>query len=96
MHGNVWEWCINWHGDYPARAVTDPKGPDSGTGKIRRGGSWFGDEYSCRSANRNIGHPASRYRTTGFRLVWSKTGDSISREGERELFLMEEEREDGP
>lgn len=96
MHGNVWEWCIHWHGDYPTSAMTDPLGPDSGTVKIRRGGSWFGDEYSCRSANRNIGHPASRYRTTGFRLVWSKTGDLISREGEKELFLMEQDREDGP
>jgi formylglycine-generating enzyme required for sulfatase activity len=31
MHGNVWEWCIHWHGDYPTSAATDPLGPDSGT-----------------------------------------------------------------
>jgi formylglycine-generating enzyme required for sulfatase activity len=96
MHGNVWEWCIHWHGDYPARAVTDPIGPDSGTRKIRRGGSWFGDAYSCRSANRNFGHPASRYRTTGFRLVWIESGDLIGKKEERDRILKEEEREDGP
>ena len=69
MHGNVWEWCVDWFGDYQKNPVTDPKGPDSGTMKIRRGGSWFKHGYSCRSANRSFGHQATRYRTTGFRLV---------------------------
>ena len=96
MHGNVWEWCIHWHGDYPARAVTDPRGPDSGYRKIRRGGSWFGHGYLCRSANRNFGHPASRYRTTGFRLVWTESGDLVGKEEERYWIQMEEERQDGP
>ena len=96
MHGNVWEWCIQWHGDYLARAVTDPLGPDSGTRKIRRGGSWFGHGYLCRSANRNVGHPASRYRTTGFRLVWTESGDLIGKEEERDWIQLEEKRQDGP
>ncbi len=96
MHGNVWDWCIHWHGDYPARAVTDPRGPDSGTGKIRRGGSWFGGGHLCRSAQRNYGHPASRYRTTGFRLVRTEPGDLIGKKEENDLILLEQEREDGP
>lgn len=69
MHGNVWEWSMDRFGDYEKNTVTDPKGPASGTMRIRRGGSWFKYDYSCRSANRSFGHPSTRYKTTGFRLV---------------------------
>lgn len=69
LPGNVWEWCSDWYGPYPDHPVTDPSGPPTGTVKVRRGGSWFGEGWLCRCANRNFGHPADRYRTLGFRLV---------------------------
>jgi len=69
MHGNVWEWVMDRYGEYGKVPVVDPRGPDSGMMRIRRGGSWFKYDYSCRSANRSTGHPATRYRTTGFRVV---------------------------
>ena len=69
MHGNVWEWCADWYAPYPTGPVSDPAGPDSGTERVRRGGSWFKEGWLCRSANRNFAHPPSRYRTLGFRVV---------------------------
>ena len=69
MHGNVWEWVQDWHGDYPHSAVVDPKGPETGTERVRRGGSWFGYGWLCRSANRNWAHPATKHNTLGFRVV---------------------------
>ena len=82
MHGNVWEWCQDWYGDYSISAKINPLGPDSGLSRVRRGGSWFKYGYSCRSANRNYGHPGSRYKTTGFRLVgWKGADQGYSDEG---------------
>ena len=52
MHGNVYEWCLDWHGDYPTSAVTDPTGPDTGSDRIYRGGAWDCGAYTCRSAYR--------------------------------------------
>jgi len=75
MHGNVWEWCQDLYGDYSANAIIDPLGPDSGTMRVRRGGSWFFHDYQCRSANRAYAHPASRFRNTGFRLVGMELSD---------------------
>ncbi len=69
MHGNVWEWCEDLYARYDAASVVDPRETESGEDRVRRGGSWFGPGYSCRSANRAFGHAMSRLQSTGFRLV---------------------------
>ncbi|MBM3846810.1 MAG: formylglycine-generating enzyme family protein [Verrucomicrobia bacterium] len=54
MHGNVWEWCQDFHDKYPAEAVTDPAGPTKKdeSQAILRGGSWADYANYCRSATR--------------------------------------------
>ncbi len=69
MHGNVWEWCQDWKGDYPSGHVTDPTGPSSGSSRVLRGGSWIGYARCCWSAFRGRFSPGSRYNVLGFRLA---------------------------
>jgi formylglycine-generating enzyme required for sulfatase activity len=70
--GNVWEWVSDWYSpDYYAWGDTrDPRGPDSGTMRIVRGGSWVNDDVSMlRCAYRHKVPPDTYAYSVGFRIV---------------------------
>jgi sulfatase modifying factor 1 len=54
--------------DTASGASKDPSGPESGSNRVVRGGSWYYDADYCRSAYRNFRHPGDRNNNLGFRL----------------------------
>ena len=69
MHGNVWEWCQDWLGDYAENSVSDPLGPPSGSLRVIRGGGWNSHAKACRSRNRSGSEPTKWFGNLGFRVV---------------------------
>jgi formylglycine-generating enzyme required for sulfatase activity len=69
MHGNVFEWCQDWFGYYPAGPVTDPINERVNNDKILRGGAWYSSPTYCRSATRFSVIPSYSDKAHGVRLV---------------------------
>ena len=78
MHGNVWEWCDDVYGEKyydeckAKGLVENPAGPapETGSGRVLRGGSWYINAEYCRSAFRSNDTPDDRINDVGFRLVF--------------------------
>jgi formylglycine-generating enzyme required for sulfatase activity len=74
MSGNVWEWCGDcFDAEFYKKCakkglVIDPCNRETGSFRVRRGGSWLRTALRCRSAHRNYWDPDNRNLDVGFRL----------------------------
>ncbi len=89
MHGNVCQWCGDWHDDeyYAESPDTDPQGPNNGIYRVLRGGGWFYNPSQCRSAFRYGIEPDCQKRKDdrdtalsdfGFRVVMDCAGEAAT------------------
>ena len=71
MHGNVYEWCLDYLGDYDASVTVDPPGPasESSQKRVLRGGSWYDRAPNARSGARTGSAQANKSDNRGFRVA---------------------------
>ena len=69
MSGSVWEWCSDWYGKYSSSSQSNPTGPNSGSYRVFRGGSWNYKARYCRVSFRNYSSPTNRFNYLGLRLA---------------------------
>ena len=74
MHGNVFEWCLDWH-NYAEEEhlfkhqLTDPLGPNIGSFRRLRGGGWTHGAVNARSACQVADYPEYGGSYSGFRVT---------------------------
>ncbi|MFA6092714.1 MAG: formylglycine-generating enzyme family protein [Elusimicrobiota bacterium] len=71
MQGSVWEWVQDFFASYPASAARNPKGPETGKGRVMRGGAWYNNSGNLRSAYRLQAVQDYKMEGVGFRLARS-------------------------
>jgi uncharacterized protein (TIGR02996 family) len=69
MHGNLDEWCLDYHSEMTGENEVDPLGPEDGDERVVRGGSWRGQGEDCRTAVRIGEYPEEGHSYVGFRVA---------------------------
>ena len=91
MHGNVWEWCLDWQGDPEVKlGGADPVGatsPGSEGYRYYRGGSYRWETFNVTSSCRNSFRPSYHNKDIGFRLFWTLTTAQPSLTGDADATV---------
>lgn len=71
IHGNAWEWVQDWYSPsyYTPSSTVDPQGPQTGSTRVVRGGSWHATADSWRTSFRRDYAPDYRGISIGFRVL---------------------------
>lgn len=75
MLGNAWEWVADIYDEnyYAHSPAIDPQGPNGGTHRVRRGGSYHCESHLMRVNYRAANTPETQYSVLGFRILKTVT-----------------------
>lgn len=87
MCGNVAEWCWDYMGDLPIRAMNNPHGSNIGTMHVKRGGSWLDDPQQCTVYFRSGSAPTGKSSSLGFRVCRSEAEEATVKQSKDNIFV---------
>ena len=72
MSGNVAEWCSDWMEPYTMEGQTNPRGPQTGSSRVLRGGHYNSVSAACTVYDRSWYTPTATSEYYGLRVVMER------------------------